>query len=82
MGDLDDGSDQLPLDPELVSESILALLPGKNFDLIITHSPHGEYTRHRRHEEVAEAVVRIIESKRLRTRGLWMFRKGIGSSRA
>lgn len=73
MGDLDDGPDQLPLDPELVSESILALLPGKIFDLIITHSPRGEYTRHRRHEEVAEAVVRIIESKRLRTRSLWMF---------
>jgi LmbE family N-acetylglucosaminyl deacetylase len=73
MGDLDDGPEQLPLDIPDVEETILSLLKRTEFDLIMTHSTQGEYTRHRRHEEVAEAVIGLIESKRLKTKRLWMF---------
>ena len=46
MGDLDDGPDQFPLDEEEVEQAILNLLPEKHYDLIISHNPNGEYTRH------------------------------------
>ena len=70
MGDLDDGPDQKPLNEEELKRTILNLLPVKPFDLIITHNPAGEYTRHIRHEEVSKAVIslwydgRIIRSKK------------------
>jgi LmbE family N-acetylglucosaminyl deacetylase len=73
MGDLDDGPEQAPLDTRKLQSSILELLPSDMFDLIITHSPHGEYTRHRRHEETAEAVRALWESKRIRAKELWIF---------
>ena len=44
-----------------------------SFDLIITHSPHGEYTRHRRHEEVSRAVIALLRGGRLAARELWLF---------
>jgi LmbE family N-acetylglucosaminyl deacetylase len=55
MGDLDDGPDQLALDQSLIQDTILSLLPTSHFDLLVTHGPRGEYTRHRRHEEVKMA---------------------------
>ena len=73
MGDLDDGPDQLRLKPEQVQQTVLSLLPERAYDLIFTHSPQGEYTRHRRHEEVAEAVLRLIESRQLKTKNIKMF---------
>lgn len=73
MGDMDDGPEQTPLDNKHVEETILSLLKSREYDLVITHSTQGEYTRHRRHEEVGAAVVGLIESGRLKTRGLWMF---------
>lgn len=73
MGDLDDGPEQTPLETRTVQSSILELLPSDRFDLIITHSPRGEYTRHRRHEETAEAVRALWESKELFAKELWMF---------
>jgi LmbE family N-acetylglucosaminyl deacetylase len=59
MGDLDDGPDQNPLDEEEVEQTILNLLPEKNYDLIFSHNPNGEYTRHLRHEEVSKAVITL-----------------------
>ncbi|MEY3894938.1 MAG: hypothetical protein RLZZ214_457 [Verrucomicrobiota bacterium] len=56
MGDLDDGPDQSPLSAALIKETILSLLPRRDFDILLTHAPKGEYTRHRRHEEVSRAV--------------------------
>lgn len=50
MGDLDDGPKHMPMDPKVVQKVILSLLPKQKFDLILTHSPFGEYTRHLRHE--------------------------------
>lgn len=56
MGDLDDGPEQLPLPARVVEQTISALLPRLDYDLVVTHGPNGEYTRHRRHEEVSRAV--------------------------
>jgi len=57
MGDLDDNPEQNPLTPNRVREAVLGLLSGDlGFDVLFTHSPQGEYTRHRRHEEVGRAV--------------------------
>ena len=73
IGDLDDGPEQTPLDARTVQSSILELLPSDRFDLIITHNPCGEYTRHRRHEETAEAVRALWESKQICAKELWIF---------
>jgi LmbE family N-acetylglucosaminyl deacetylase len=73
MGDLDDGPTQTPLPDEQVETSILDLLPGMSFDLIITHSIYGEYTRHRRHEETGRAVINLWSSGRLQSKALWTF---------
>ena len=59
MGDLDDGPGQEPLEDNEVERIIMDLLPRKHFDLIISHNPTGEYTRHIRHEEVSGAVIRL-----------------------
>jgi len=73
IGDLDDGPEQRPLATGKVAGAILDLLPGTDFDLILTHSPRGEYTRHRRHEEVARAVWSLWSRGLLSTRALWLF---------
>ncbi len=73
MADLDDGPDQLPLADEAVEQALLGNLPGRHFDRVLTHSPLGEYTRHRRHEEVARATLRLWASERLSMRELWLF---------
>ena len=73
IGDLDDGPDQRSLASGKVAGAILDLLPGTDFDLILTHSPRGEYTRHRRHEEVARAVWSLWTQGLLSTRALWLF---------
>lgn len=62
MGDLDDEPQQRPLDNELVRQTIMNLLPEKRFDIIITHRPSGEYTRHLRHEETGRAVLELWRS--------------------
>ncbi|MBM4027007.1 MAG: PIG-L family deacetylase [Planctomycetes bacterium] len=73
MGDLDDGPEQEPLRMIDVEDAILDLLPSQQYDLVLTHGRWGEYTRHRRHEEVAKAVMALRESKRFSAREIWMF---------
>jgi LmbE family N-acetylglucosaminyl deacetylase len=73
MGDMNDEPEQAPLEKRDAEGTILSLLKKTDYDLIITHSTQGEYTRHRRHEEVAEAVLGLIESKRLAAKRIWMF---------
>jgi len=73
MADLDDGPEQSPLAPAEVQSAILDLLPSMRYDLIISHDPAGEYTRHRRHEEVSAAVIRLWQSGRLPADELWTF---------
>ncbi len=73
MGDLDDSPEQIPLDENVLEETILELLPSVNFDLIITHNPNGEYTRHFRHEETGKAVINLWGESKLHTDELWIF---------
>lgn len=73
MGDLDDGPDQIPLAEDVVKRAIQVLLPADDFGLVITHSPAGEYTRHRRHEEIGNAVIQLWQGGQINTRELWAF---------
>jgi len=73
MGDLDDGPKQHPLDEKELEDEILRLLPTTHYDLIITHSSTGEYTRHRRHEEVNKAVVTLWHNGHISAKELWTF---------
>lgn len=73
IGDLDDGPEQTPLPESQVQETILQLLPQKHLSLIISHSPAGEYTRHRRHEEIGRAVIALWQSGKIVTDELWVF---------
>jgi len=43
------------------------------FDLIVTHSVKGEYTRHLRHEETARAVLDLWKTGKIRTNQVWCF---------
>jgi LmbE family N-acetylglucosaminyl deacetylase len=65
MGDLDDGPEQLPLDENRVKATVLELLPDKHFDMLITHDPAGEYTRHLRHEETSKAIIHLWYEKKI-----------------
>lgn len=74
MADLDDGPEQTPLPTAYVQATIQALLPQKEeFDVVLTHGPAGEYTRHLRHEECCRAVVSLWENGQIRTKALWCF---------
>ena len=73
MGDLDDDPYQNPLDDREVENSIIALLPQKHYDLLITHNLTGEYTRHLRHEEVGKAVKSLWQSGKIGASELWTF---------
>ena len=73
MGDLDDGPEQTPLPVEEVQNTIVRLLAGNRYDLILTHGPEGEYTRHRRHEECSRAVVELWRAGGIDTGTMWMF---------
>lgn len=73
MGDLEDNSEQKPLDETEVQEAILQILPRKHFDLIISHNPNGEYTKHIRHEEVSKAVIQLWHTGKISANELWTF---------
>ncbi|MDB5154998.1 MAG: family deacetylase [Mucilaginibacter sp.] len=73
MGDLDDGPEQKSLAANEVKDAILHLLPHLHFDLVLTHSINGEYTRHRRHEEIGKAVIQLWHARKLFTNELWAF---------
>jgi len=73
MGDLDDEPDQKPLDKKEVERAIMHLLPKTHFDLVVSHNPSGEYTRHIRHEEVSKAVIILWHAGKISTDELWTF---------
>jgi LmbE family N-acetylglucosaminyl deacetylase len=73
MGDLDDGPEQAALSNSEVQQTIMELLPFDKFELIITHSTSGEYTRHLRHEETAQAVMELWKTDRLGAEQIWSF---------
>ncbi len=73
IASLDDGPEQEPLPPALVRATVRALLPEEAYDLVITHGPRGEYTRHRRHEETHCAVAALWRVGSLRAEGMRLF---------
>jgi len=73
MGDLDDSADLKPLDEYEVEKAILDILPARHYDLIITHDPSGEYTRHLRHEEIGKAVIKLWNAGKIVAKELWSF---------
>ncbi|MDP4184423.1 MAG: PIG-L family deacetylase [Bacteroidota bacterium] len=73
MGDLDDEPEQKPLEENKIQNQIRELLPEKHFDLIITHSPSGEYTRHLRHEETGKAIITLWHAGEIHTNKLLAF---------
>jgi LmbE family N-acetylglucosaminyl deacetylase len=81
MGKLDDSAEQSPLDVEVVQKEVLSHLPQRNFDLIITHDPKGEYTRHRRHEETCMGVCTLLKDGVISARHLWAFAYEDGGKR-
>ena len=80
MGNLDDSPEQTPPNIKEVEEEILSILPENEYDLILTHSIHGEYNKHHRRNEIAEGVINLIEQKRLKTNKLWVFAYEDGKS--
>ncbi len=73
MADLDDGPEQLPLERTLVRATLGSLIAERSFELVITHAPRGEYTRHLRHEEVSAAVLEMWSEGELGASQLWLF---------
>ena len=73
MGDMDDGPDQIPLNEKEVEQAVLDILPPKHFDLVISHNPSGEYTRHLRHEEISKAVITLWYTGKISATELWTF---------
>lgn len=73
MSDLNDGPEQNPLSYEEYESAVYKNLPEKNYDLIITHNPFGEYTRHLRHEEVSLAVLIMVYKGVLNAKEIWFF---------
>lgn len=80
MGHLDDGPEQKPLAAFDVQQAILEQVPPNHYDLILTHGPQGEYTRHRRHEETFRAVADLWQNQQLSANSeLWLFAYEDGS---
>jgi LmbE family N-acetylglucosaminyl deacetylase len=73
MDDLDDGPEQIPLAKHEIERAVLRSLPTMRFDRVFTHSPAGEYTRHRRHEETGKAIVSLWTTGKIQMEELWMF---------
>ncbi len=81
MADLDDGPDQRPLHEAEVGHTIMDLLASRHFDLVISHDPAGEYTRHLRHEEVSRAVISLWSTGEISAAELWTFAYEDGGKR-
>jgi LmbE family N-acetylglucosaminyl deacetylase len=73
MADLDDGPDQVPLAAGLAAEILQALLPSHEYEIVFTHGPKGEYTRHRRHEETCRAVADLWKAEVFKAKELRLF---------
>lgn len=73
MADLDDGPEQRPLPGVEVRQAVLEFTDRRRFDRVVTHGPHGEYTRHRRHEEVSKAVCDLWLHGEIDANALWLF---------
>jgi LmbE family N-acetylglucosaminyl deacetylase len=73
IADLDDSSDQPPLAPDEMEAAVLDLIGGASYHLLLTHGFRGEYTTHRRHLEVSQAVSALWRSGRIAVGEVWRF---------
>ncbi len=73
MADVDDEPEQRPLAEEAVRAALLEMVGTDPYDLVLSHGPAGEYTRHRRHEEVSPAVSSLWREGKLQAERLWLF---------
>lgn len=73
LRDCDDGPEQRPLPRAEMFRVIGGWAASFSFDLVITHGPKGEYTRHRRHEEVFRAVFDLWRTGTIVSKSLWLF---------
>jgi LmbE family N-acetylglucosaminyl deacetylase len=73
MANLDDGPEQTPLPPDRVQAAITSLLSDNSYQLLLTHGPRGEYTRHRRHEECSRSVIELWRAAHVDSKRLWLF---------
>ena len=73
MGDLDDGPVNAPQPRVVPRRHHRPVPPGLDYDLLLTHSPQGEYSSHRRHAECSAAVLDAWRCGRLRSPRLWLF---------
>jgi len=73
MGNLDDGPTQTPQDQLEIDQLIIQLLPKIDYDLILTHNPLGEYTRHLRHEEIGISVTKLWSEGKIFSKELMIF---------
>jgi len=73
MGNLDDGPEQIPQDKSEIDRLILQLLPVEHYDIILTHNPLGEYTRHLRHEETGRSVIGLWDEGKISCDELLVF---------
>ena len=73
LADLEDGPEQNPLPLDTIQHQILNLLPACSYELLVTHAPTGEYTRHKRHEEVSRAVTDLWRTGTVSARALYLF---------
>ncbi len=66
ISDLEDGPILARLSQDLheIKDRIEALAPRVS-DIVFTHGPAGEYTRHERHEQVHSAVYEMLRSERI-----------------
>jgi len=51
-------------------------LPSERFDLVITHSLWGEYSKEKGSNKIAKAVMGMRDSRQIITKELWMFAYG------
>ncbi len=70
---LDDGPQQYPLLQKEIESTIRSHLGNEIYDLVMTHGPRGEYTRHLRHEEISKAVQSLWKQNRIYSKELWLF---------
>jgi len=73
MGDLDDNPYQFPCAKGELDALILSLLPERSYELLLTHAADGEYTRHRRHEEVSASATALLRGGTLVADSFWTF---------
>ena len=73
IGDLDDSGDKPAISQRDIRRTLSELMPMERFDLVITHSIWGEYSRHRGHADTAKALLTLRRMDELLADEVWMF---------